>query len=123
MDTEKKYTEEEIKAIANEEIRKSGLKANKELNLDEMEKVSGGDFIIPEGTTHADIDEKWDIIQTTLDFYGSDVAYLTAQKLGCAPGQGENTAASMFESGRVDKFRGYMHDLLNGTASPFVPKN
>jgi hypothetical protein len=75
MDTEKKYTEEEIKAIANEEIRKSGLKANKELNLDEMEKVSGGDFIIPEGTTHADIDAKWDVIQATLDFYGSDVAY------------------------------------------------
>ena len=46
MDTEKKYTEEEIKAIANEEIRKSGLKANKELTLDEMANVSGGDFII-----------------------------------------------------------------------------
>ena len=45
-DTEKKYTEEEIKAIANEEIRKSGLKANKELTLDEMANVSGGDFII-----------------------------------------------------------------------------
>ena len=37
-DTEKKYTEEEI--------RKSGLKANKELTLDEMANVSGGDFII-----------------------------------------------------------------------------
>ena len=45
-DTEQKYTEEEIKAIANEEIRKSGLKANKELTLDEMANVSGGDFII-----------------------------------------------------------------------------
>ena len=42
MDTEKKYTEEEIKAIANEEIRKAGLKANRELNLDEMENVAGG---------------------------------------------------------------------------------
>ena len=34
MDNDKKYTEEEMKAIANEEIRKAGLKANKELNLD-----------------------------------------------------------------------------------------
>ena len=123
MDNEKKYTEEEIKAIVDEAIRKAGLKMDDELNPDELDNVSGGDFIIPEGTTHADIDAKWDVIQATLDFYGSDVAYLTAQQLGCAPGQGENTAASMFESGRVDKFRGYMHDLLNGTASPYVPKN
>ena len=123
MDTEKKYTEEEMKAIVDKVIREAGLKMDDELNPDELDNVSGGDFIIPEGTTHADIDAKWDAIQATLDFYGSDVAYLTAQQLGCAPGQGENTAASMFESGRVDKFRGYMHDLLNGTASPYVPKN
>ena len=46
MDTEKKYTEEEIKAIVDEAVRKAGLKADDELNPDELENVSGGDFII-----------------------------------------------------------------------------
>ena len=39
---EKKYTREEIRAIADEEIHKAGLKSMKELNVDELENVSGG---------------------------------------------------------------------------------
>ena len=42
VDIEKKYTEEEIKAIIEEELRKAGLKADEELKVDELEKVSGG---------------------------------------------------------------------------------
>ena len=40
MSIEKKYTQEEIRAIVDEELRK--LKTNCELSPDEMEKVSGG---------------------------------------------------------------------------------
>ena len=42
MENEKKYTQEEIMAIVDGEIRKAGLTPARELNPDEMEKVSGG---------------------------------------------------------------------------------
>ena len=40
MSMEKKYTQEEIKAIVDEEIRKQA--ANRELSPDDLENVSGG---------------------------------------------------------------------------------
>ena len=106
MDTEKKYTEEEMKAIANEEIRKAGLKANKELNLDEMEKVSGGIYV-PD--THEEIDRLWDIVQDTMNRYGSDVAYLTAKELNLVAGKG-----TLFTDYSTGVFRQRMHDEIDG---------
>ena len=56
MDSEKKYTPEEINAIVDEELRKAGLNPGRELSADEMEQVSGGAYIIP--STHEEIDAK-----------------------------------------------------------------
>ena len=76
---EKKYTQEEITAIADEAIRKANLKSGRELDLDEMEKVSGGAAL-----THQEIDEKCDAVQLIMDEYGLDVGQLMAEKLGIA---------------------------------------
>ena len=47
MSIEKKYTQEEIRAIVDEEFSK--LKASGELSLDELENVSGGE-VLRDGT-------------------------------------------------------------------------
>ena len=109
MDTEKKYTEEEIKAIANEEIRKAGLKANKELNLDEMEKVSGG-------RTHEEIDQNCDILKGILAQYGPDVAVFTAQKMGLISGDGDHPGWNALDSKGADAIevlRQHNHETLD----------
>ena len=86
MSNEKKYTQEEIKAIVEEELRKANLAMGTELNMDEMETVAGGNgytghdapggnsYVVPK--THEEIDAKWDIIDYTLKAISSNI-YLT----------------------------------------------
>ena len=115
MDTEKKYTEEEIKAIANEEIRKAGLKPGRELNPDEMEKVSGG-----HGArifkSHKEIDEVMDIICNVWDTYGRDVAAITAYelKVTTSSGDGGNMLTALDRYDHPEGLRKWLHQKLDG---------
>ena len=111
---EKKYTQEEITAIADEAIRKANLKSGKELDLDEMEKVSGGAAL-----THQEIDEKCDAVQLIMDEYGLDVGQLMAEKLGIVPDElsGWNWNTRKFKTGNVYELRKYLHDKLDGKAT------
>ena len=111
MDNEKKYTEEEMKAIANEEIRKAGLKANKELNLDEMEKVSGG---VRGYHTHEEIDAAWDVVEDVWKQYGRDVAALSAVRLGLISNPGGGGSEGTFGKHTLQSARQWMHNELDG---------
>ncbi len=113
MGNEKKYTPEEIKAIVEEELRKVNLHPGKELSMDTMEGVSGGG-VIPKETyivpkTHEEIDEKWDIVQSVMDTYGVDVAYITAQQLQVIAG-----SANLLELYGPETLRKRMHNSLDG---------
>ena len=115
MDSEKKYTPEEINAIVDEELRKANLSSQKELNLDEMENVSGGaddflkgtEYIVPK--THEEIDAKWDVIDAILKAYGRDVAWLAAAKLNCVA-----SYAYILDEYGTGVLRDYMHRRLDG---------
>ena len=122
MSNEKKYTQEEIKAIVEEELRKANLAMGTELNMDEMETVAGGNgytghdapggnsYVVPK--THEEIDAKWDIIDYTLKNYGPDAAYIMTQKLQVLAG-GE----SLLIEYSTNIFRKRMHDDLDGKIS------
>ena len=108
MSNDKKYTQEEIKAIVNEELRKAGLTPSREISADEMENVSGGGYctyVVPE--THEDIDKIWNAIEAIKKAYGQDVAYLSAVELDAYVG-------SKFTNYGTDYYRQRMHDKLDG---------
>ena len=96
-----------------EELRKVNLHPGKELSMDTMEGVSGGG-VIPKQTyfvpkTHKEIDEKWDIVQSVLDKYGVDVAYITAMQLQIIAG-----SANLLELYGTERLRKRMHNSLDG---------
>lgn len=111
---EKKYTQEEITSIVDEAIRKTNLKSGRELNLDEMDKVSGGSAL-----SHQEIDEKCDAVQLIMDEYGVDVGQLMAEKLGIVPPElsGWNWNVRKFKTGDICGLRKYLHDKLDGKAT------
>ena len=113
MSKEKKYSREEINAIVNDALRKAGLATGRELNMDEMENVSGGVMIVP--STHEEIDQKMDVIQSVIDTYGIDVGLIAAQELCCAPGKTGTGRSNPFADGKVDHVRNWMHRELDGT--------
>ena len=111
MSNEKKYTQEEIKAIVEEELRKANLAAGRELNMDEMEKVSGGGYntyVVPE--THEDIDKIWDAIEAIKKAHGMDIAFLSAKELNAYAGE----SPYRFMDYGTDYYRHRMHDRLDG---------
>ena len=113
MSNEKKYTQEEIKAIGDEMLRKANL--SRELSTDEMVEVSGGytaaisgsSYILPK--THEEIDRKWDTVQAALDSYGEDVAYYVALDLRVI-----GSDASVLHLYKTGALRQHMHDDLDG---------
>ena len=115
MENEKKYTQEEIMAIVDGEIRKAGLTPARELNPDEMEKVSGG-----HGArifkSHKEIDEVMDIICNVWDTYGRDVAAITAYelKVTTSSGDGGNELTALDRYRHPNGFRKWLHDELDG---------
>lgn len=92
MSIEKKYTQEEIRAIVDEEFSK--LKASGELSLDELEDVSGGEVlrdgtgqrILFDGTPYSEAPNKVDEhIKLALEIekvYGPDVAEIAFGQFG-----------------------------------------
>lgn len=113
MSNEKKYTPEEIKAIVEEELRKANLHPGGELSMDALEGVSGGG-VIPKQTyfvpkTHEEIDAKWDIVQSVLDKYGVDVAYITAMQLQVIAG-----SSNLLTLYGPQTLRKRMHNSLDG---------
>ena len=110
MSNEKKYTQEEIKAIVEEELRKANLAAGRELNMDEMENVSGGygKYDVPK--SHEDIDRIWDAIEAIKKAHGQDIAYMSAVELDAYVGP----SASKFMEYGTDYYRQRMHDRLDG---------
>ena len=111
MSNEKKYTREEIKAVIDEELRKANMSMGKELNMDEMEKVSGGGYntyVVPE--THEDIDKIWDAIEAIKQAHGMDVAFLSAKELNAYAGE----SPYRFMDYGTEVYRRRMHDKLDG---------
>ena len=53
--SEKKYTQEEIRAIVDEAMRKANMTSRRELSASELEKVNAGTMIIPD--TYEEIDQ------------------------------------------------------------------
>lgn len=113
MGNEKKYTQEEIRAIVDEEIRKAGLNPERELNLNEMENVSGGARIFK---THKEIDEVMDIICRVWDTYGRDVAAITAceLKVTTSHGDGGNMLTALDRFTHPEGMRKWLHQALDG---------
>ena len=117
MENEKKYTQEEIMAIVDGEIRKAGLTPASELNPDEMEKVSGGHGAsVRIFKSHKEIDEVMDIICNVWDTYGRDVAAITAYelKVTTSGGDGGNMLTALDRYRHPDGFRKWLHDELDG---------
>ena len=110
MSNEKKYTQEEIRAIVNEELRKAGLTPSREISADEMENVSGGygKYDVPK--SHEDIDRIWDAIEAIKKAHGQDIAYMSAVELDAYVGP----SASKFMEYGTDYYRQRMHDRLDG---------
>ena len=113
MGNEKKYTQEEIRAIVDEEIRKAGLNPERELNLNEMENVSGGARIFK---THKEIDEVMDVICRVWDTYSRDVAAITAYELRVttSSGDGGNELTALDRYTHPNGLRKWLHQELNG---------
>ena len=55
------------------------------------------------------IDEKWDVVQSVMDTYGVDVAYITAQQLQVIAG-----SANLLELYGPETLRKRMHNSLDG---------
>ena len=110
MSNEKKYTQEEIRAIVNEELRKAGLTPSREISADEMENVSGGygKYDVPK--SHEDIDRIWDAIEAIKKAHGHDIAYMSAVELDAFAGP----SASKFKEYSTNVYRQRMHDKLDG---------
>ena len=108
MSIEKKYTEEEMKAIVAEEIRKMNLGMNRELSADELESVSGGNYVVPK--THEEIDRLWDSVEAVRKAYGQDVVYFYAWELNLT----STTTATKFAEYGTGHYRKMMHDILDG---------
>jgi hypothetical protein len=108
MSIEKKYTEEEMKAFVAEEIRKMNLGMNRELSADELESVSGGNYVVPK--THEEIDRLWDSVEAVRKGYGQDVAYHYASELNLS----SSPSAAKFAEYGTGHYRKIMHDVLDG---------
>ena len=110
MSNEKKYTQEEIRAIVNEELRKAGLTPSREISADEMENVSGGygKYDVPK--SHEDIDRIWDAIEAIKKAHGMDIAFLSAKELNAYAGENPYR----FMDYGTDYYRQRMHDKLDG---------
>ena len=93
------------------EIVMNGIANRYQFSLDEMENVTGGytreTYIVPK--THEEIDEKWDIVQSVLDTYGKDVAYIVAMELQIIAG-----SANLLDLYGTKTLRKRMHDSLDG---------
>ena len=111
MDNEKKYTEEEIKAIVTEEIRKANLKQDDKLSPDELESVSGGVYIPP---THEEIDKTWDLIEDMAKNFGMDVASIAAADMKLISKEGAGSVKGTFQQHSLQECRRWMHDRLDG---------
>lgn len=117
MENEKKYTQEEIMAIVDGEIRKAGLTPASELNPDEMEKVSGGHGAsVRIFKSHKEIDEVMDVICRVWDTYGRDVAAITAYELRVttSSGDGGNELTALDRYTHPNGLRKWLHQELNG---------
>ena len=108
MSIEKKYTEEEMKAIVAEEIRKMNPGMNRELSADELESVSGGKYVVPK--THEEIDRLWDSVEAVRKAHGQDVVYFYAYELNLTA----TTTATKFAEYGTGHYRQMMHDILDG---------
>ena len=93
------------------EIVMNGIANKYQFSLDEMENVTGGypreTYIVPK--THEEIDEKWDIVQSVLETYGKDVAYIVAMELQIIAG-----SANLLDLYGTKTLRKRMHDSLDG---------
>jgi len=105
MSTEKKYTEAEMKALADGIISKASLNMDSELSLDELDGVSGG-VIVPK--THEEIDAHWDAVEGIAKRYGIDVASIYAYEKKLI------SKESTIMNKTMQECRQWMHNKLDG---------
>ena len=108
MSNEKKYTQEEMKAIVDGILRKSNLSPTREISMDEMGHVAGG-RTLPK--THQEIDDKWDAVESTRDHFGMAVASILAHDLGLIDSAVYENDITRFT---IPVLRQAMHDVLDG---------
>ena len=109
--SETKYTQEEIRTIVDEAIRKANLSSKRELSMSEMEKVNGGVWIPP---THEEIDQEWDIVDSLWATYGRDVAQTYAFERRLISRLGGGSDQGSFGRMTTDSCRKWMHRELDG---------
>ena len=120
MSIEKKYTEEEIREIVDEEIRKAKALESEELSPNELENVSGGDtlynekgqritadgeiFGVPGG-----IDKHVQFARDLEKKHGKDVARIWLEEMGYNIGGGKSLDVGIEEllRGVKQKYGGY----------------
>ena len=117
MIIEKKYTQEEMKASAENLLSRETLCQNSTLCAEELESVCGGDvgpknalrYEVDAPRTHAEIDAAWDIVQLMKDQKGNDAALVTAITLHLYEGD-----PNQFHLYGINVYRKRMHDRLDG---------
>ena len=122
-----KETREKIDALLNEK----GISTKKELNLDDLENVSGG-RLFPH-YTHEEVDKMCDALKIILDKYGANVAQDQAYEWGFTSSKswdipGKNVFCSKNPQGELEHLRHYIHDKVdgkrgNGLLDGWVPEN
>lgn len=120
MSNEKKNTQEDAQAIVEEILRKANLQSAKELNSDEMGKISGGEDLTAAPKTHEEVDQLWDLIDLAYEVGGKDAAYIMAQKFELVPGA--NGSGHIFSTRTPRELRAHWHRRLDGKSSGFFPK-
>ena len=106
-----KSAEEKVAAIM--EAADDGM----ELSDEQLEAVSGGNVIVP--STHEEIDQLWDVIQTVRDTRGRDVAVQMAFDMHLIPYKDAGNGDYLSTKKSISACRAWMHDALNGKADPY----
>ena len=106
-----KSAEEKVAAIM--EAADDGM----ELSDEQLEAVSGGNVIVP--STHEEIDQLWDVIQTVRDTRGRDVAVQMAFDMHLIPYKDAGNGDYLSTKKSISACRAWMHDALNGKVDPY----
>ena len=118
-----KETREKIDALLNEK----GISTKKELNLDDLENVSGG-RVFPH-YTHEEVDKMCDALKIILNEYGPNVAQDQAYEWGFVSGKswvipGKNVFCSENPQGELEHLHHYIYEKLDGKRGDrWVPEN
>ena len=79
--------------------------------------MNGENVIVP--STHEEIDQLWDIIQTVSDTRGRDVAVKMAFDMHLIPYMDAGNGNYLSTKKSISACRAWMHDVVNGKCDPY----